>query len=323
MKTGRKGGSTVRDDVHHPVHSASRGLTRRLRVESLGYKDSVGDKNRKWLSRWEFLVYFVLVPAILIVIQYLVPYSIKNEYFILHLNNPTPWAMFLTNYVHTDDPLHLWGNIFVYILIILYIFKFSTNKREIYIVSAIFFFILPFIISYSSIVALQNIPINSLGFSGIITAFIGYFPYVFYRYVKRTYSQKFNFSFPLSIVMISLLIAIIFDYPSLMLYAVILFLSLLPFIYAYRRELSMVFNAFHQKLEELEKSNMLYRLAVYGFYAVAFFLLFVSLKELIEPPTVNDFSNIIAHFVSYLFGFFVPLVTFEPFYYFKGGVRDV
>ena len=294
MKTGRKGGPTAG-----------------------GYR-----KNRKWLSSWEFLVYFILVPAILIAIQYLVPYHIKDKYFILHINNPTPWAMFLTNYVHTDDPLHLWGNITSYLIVILYIFKFSTNKKETYAISATFFFFLPFVISYASIMAFNGANINTLGFSGIVAAFIGYFPYVFYRYVKSTYSQKFNFSFPMAIGMISLLIALIFDYPTLTLYIAVILLSLLPFIYTYRKEFSMVLDEFQHKLKELKKSNMLNRIAFYGFYAVGFFLLFFSLRGLIKPPTKEDFSNIIAHFVGYFFGFFVPLATFEPFYYIKGGARD-
>ena len=288
--------------------------------ENENYRAKRAKTSQKWITPWEIAVYFVLVPAILIIIQYFVPYSVKNEYFILHLNNPTLLAMFLTNYVHTDDPWHLWGNIFTYMLVILYIFKFATNKREVYIVSAIFFFILPFFVSYSSIVAFQEVPINSLGFSGIIAAFIGFFPYVFYRYIKNAYSLKFNFSFPFSIAIISLMIAIVFDYPSLILYTLVLLLSLLPFIYTYRKELSPALNIFQNKLKELRKSNMLYKLGIYCFYAVAFFLLFFSFEGLIKPPTKENFSNIIAHFVSYIFGFFFPLLVFEPLYYFKGGV---
>ena len=64
MKTGRKGDPTARDDVHHPVHSASRGLTRQGGINIFGY-DTFGnvfvqDCLCKYLSR----VYFML-PIIL------------------------------------------------------------------------------------------------------------------------------------------------------------------------------------------------------------------------------------------------------------------
>ena len=177
MKTQRSGGSpTAWGDVHHMAGEDSSEPTRR--------HTSDDGKNRKWLSCREFLVYFILVPAILIIIQYFVPYPIKDKYFILHLNNPTPWAMFLTNYVHTDDPLHLWGNIIVYYFFIgiLPLFNYAPPnphkwiKQYRLLFESFFFVIVPLAVSTISLFALRaKSGTNILGFSGVDAALIGYF----------------------------------------------------------------------------------------------------------------------------------------------------
>ena len=276
----------------------------------------------KKITLKDLLILFILPALVLIIIQYLVPYPVKKEYFILNAAHPSFSALFLTNYVHTDDPAHLWVNVFFYELTLFCILKYSTNKNEVYIASAIFFFALPFVISLTSLNILYGMNIYLLGFSGIVAGFMGYFVYVIYRYVKKHYIHKLNYTFVLLILSINVSFGVIFYYRELILWIPILFISILICVWLYWKYFKIYFrrmmNIIKEPRKALEKISFISLLC----YTITFFLLFMAFVYMIKPPGPNDSTNSYAHFVGYMFGVFVPLIFFEAYSYLKGGARD-
>ena len=268
---------------------------------------------QKWLSLWDIIIYFILVPAILITIQ-LIPYPIKYHYFILHIWKPSISAMYLTNFVHMEfniDPWHLLGNIIYYELAICCILLYRTNKQEIYIAYTLFLTILPFLISYASLWALKGEKTNALGFSGIVAAFRGYFVYVFYRYVKIKYISTLNFSVVITIGIFNIGIAILQYYPQLLFVGILALSVIIIPVYIWWQEIIDAREIIKNRL----KSNKW--LIIPYFFT---FILLLFAYSLLKPSMTKQQINVVAHFVGYIFGFFFPLLVFEPLYYFKGGV---
>jgi len=210
--------------------------------------------------------------------------------------------------VHTDDPMHLWGNLFEYLLVSCCIFRFTVRKTERRIAYALILLAAPFIISYASIVAFASIEINTLGFSGVVAAFIGYFVYVFYEYIKTRYIPTLNFSFPMIVLSTNLVIVILRYYLSLVLWSVPLILMLALWFIMWRKEILSGGKQAKEKYKKMPLGKKMENLSAYFF---AFYFLFFAFPPMLAPPAEGAVVNVIAHFAGYLFGFFVPLLIFD------------
>jgi len=140
--------------------------------------------NKFPLSSWSWyywLFFYGFIPLIILIIPQLPPQIIK-DYFLLNICAPALLPMFLMNYTHTEL-LHLTGVLSVYLVMITFVFFFEINKERIRKVSAFFFVALPLYLSIITVIYLGGIycpvyPQMGKGFSGIASAFLGYFLYM-------------------------------------------------------------------------------------------------------------------------------------------------
>lgn len=158
---------------------------------------------RKKSKCW-YLTFFILltiIPILLVGCQLFIISGINsgtitsNEIFNYYLNttHPTPSSFFISNYIHQQNNLtHLFDNIQVYLVIILLILilesiilpifcQINKDEKIFYDSLKLYFVIFPFSISGMSMLIMPflNQP-NASGFSGIISAFIGYFWFLIY-----------------------------------------------------------------------------------------------------------------------------------------------
>ncbi len=137
-------------------------------------------KNKWEWCDWAF--FFVLIPLVLLII-YLLPQELRDNYFILHTANPTIHTMLLSKYAHSDFS-HFSVNLLAYLIwllsifSLLFIFPIESEKKTFYISSFLFFILLPFILSGLTILYYPST--SSQGFSGITSAFLGYLVYLIY-----------------------------------------------------------------------------------------------------------------------------------------------
>lgn len=164
-------------------------------------------KNRT--SCRERIAVFVVVPVILLTVAAL-PHPIK-EAWTLYLGSPSPIEAYLTNFVH-GGPIHLGNNLFSYIFlmaILLPLAVFADWKRELYVTSFFFIAVVPFIVSYYSVWTLQGTGAETtVGFSGVIAAFLGLLPILLFAFFKRAVSSNIRLHHALALV--ALVLAVIF-----------------------------------------------------------------------------------------------------------------
>ena len=243
---------------------------------------------------------------------FLLPQTIKDNYFILDLTNPSYHTMFLSNYVHSNFD-HFFENIAMYYVAIILIFNFATKQTSHMFSGWIFtisiFAILPFLLS---IVTLEyiNIPISSQGFSGIVAAFIGYIIYTMYNFLKTNYDENINPNFICLILMINVLLTL----PNLdSAPEVYLIICLIIAVLLYMQKNSIVKFITSAKKENKQKSRkqlslpaQFYLIISYSFLILSLFLL----PSLIPKNVFNDhmITNTMAHYTGYVFGIFIPLI---------------
>ncbi len=199
-----------------------------------------------------------------------------------------------------------------------YILLFETSRGRFYAVSASIFLALPFLLSFINMEVFRGLFVTVVGFSGLASAFSGYFIYAFYRYIKEQHIHGLGYMFPLAIFLVNNLTAIVLYYPSLVQYALLIavFLSLCLVVYlaVERQGVLKMLGLLRTALANSTRWD-------YLLYGVLMFILFLEYPLLIEPPTPGAGSvvNIAAHFAGYLFGFFLPLATFEIRDHLRGG----
>jgi hypothetical protein len=131
------------------------------------------------LKSWtlpEWILFFVIIPAILLLI-YTIPQNIKDSYFILNTTNS--WNVqtwFLFSYTHSQIYPHLVGNVASYLVALVAVFSLENNKRRFWIMAAGSFLLVPVIASLLTIELFHvlGVGVNSQGFSAIGAAFIAY-----------------------------------------------------------------------------------------------------------------------------------------------------
>lgn len=273
-------------------------------------------------SRYDYIIYFLIVPVIIIYI-FLLPSNLKQTYFILNNSNITFFTLFLSNYVHSNWQ-HFIDNFISYYIVCFIIFNFETKKNDFHVYSIFMFFLLPWIISMVSITVIQ-LPVNFQGFSGITSSLLGYLAYVIYKHLKIFYLNSINTNFLYTIFLFNLYLVLPHIPANSYHYGLIL-ISIIFLLYLQKNILRYVYVRLKSIFSDTNDWVSILRtflIKPVGILSSFYFLvLFVStfvflfyLPNLVPEDQLNNgrLINSLAHYIGYGFGIFMPLV-FNMFY---------
>lgn len=279
--------------------------------------------------RIKLILIFLLPIYIICSILYFLP-SEKQKLFILVPSDPNIFSMYFSHFLHTDSS-HLLSNLLVYTLvIILLILLIEKDLRIFYKISLLIFFMLPFILSLVSIIYFNFIGrpfYNIIGLSGIVSAYLGYFLVSFSKYLLSNYGysrnvEKLNLiTFSMFLLLINVIVWIVFFTPFYMStdYLVLMFsLSLFSFLLLYffigKELVNIIKNLYFSFFSHLDKQKNLRHLIIYLFGVFNLFI--ILLLVVFSFPSLitfahNDkgFTNILSHYVGYVFGFLISFLT--------------
>jgi len=258
--------------------------------------------NKIWKKR-DYIIFFILIPVVLILF-YIIPQSIKNI-FILDMKHITILNIFFSNYIHSNLLNHLIPNLIIYLLLMLIIFKLETDKKLFYKVMISLFILLPFLVS---LYLIKFLPLSTQGFSAITSGIMGYFLYVFYRYVRKNYDKKINSDFLLLLIVINAFLVLIthriWSWSSLM------FAIALIYVYKARLNLKKIFWILFLDFKNICKSKYSIKLYKISIFVLSIYFLF-SLSTIL-PVDIrienNNVINIASHYFGYVFGICIPLI---------------
>ncbi len=257
-------------------------------------------------NRYGLLFFFFIAPVILTVI-YLLPMNIK-EVFTLNPSHPTLLTMFLSNYTQIGFSGYA-SNLINYLILIFLIFNIKTNKKILYLSSFLIFIVLPFISSFLSGVYFMSYPLKIWGFSAIVAGFTGYFLYAVYNYLKSVLNVPVKGEFLWLLLFINFSIVGIFDSRASIFVKIIFVIISIAFLLINLKTLNGIYKHYIKEFKELANYSLIKRLYRVFFFLLAFICLF-SLHGFIplEIKKGNIIINILAHYVGYFFGLFIPLV---------------
>ena len=256
------------------------------------------------ITEAEFLFYLIIIPSILVLI-YLLPNWI-SDIFKLNLNQPNFISLFFSNYTHQNLG-HLLGNLGAYFLLIILILNLEPNKKEFHWFSIFAFLVFPFVIypitklSFN-LFGIINFP-STLGFSGIVALFNGYFIYCLYKYLKTKAFKNLKLSFVFFLLIFNITIWGFFNnfylgLASLILIGLLTFMNLTAI-----KPLIIFLNS------KLFLSNGRNKINWKNFVIFMLILIpLVSLITLVPKELISNGSiiNTPVHFFSLLIGVFLP-----------------
>jgi hypothetical protein len=249
----------------------------------------------------EFIFYFIAIPSLLILI-YLLPNWITNS-FKLDINNITFLTAILSNYTHQNLG-HLLGNLGMYVLLIFLILNIETNKKEFYWFSGFALIILAFIIKpivklFLYLFQINNFP-PSIGFSGIVAFFNGYFIYALYKYFKLKADKNLKTKFILLLLILNIVIWAFFNN---LLFGIISLTFFILLCLADLESMKKILKFLNYRMNKEGKINWLFFMKLFFYLIPLFTMITLVPKELVTPAGV---INTPVHFFSYLLGIFIP-----------------
>jgi len=149
------------------------------------------------------------IPFLLFLL-FLLPNSIKDQ-LILYKNAPRLFSFFTAHFVHKEFE-HLLSNVILYKLLVIpvYLLNFhAEQRRNFYLMAFLIFLPLPFLLST---IDLSTPSSSYLGFSGIVSAFLGFLPYSALIYFKKSLNWEAGISNFLNIVLYSSLGFVLLTY---------------------------------------------------------------------------------------------------------------
>ncbi|MBN1860856.1 MAG: hypothetical protein JW840_05280 [Candidatus Thermoplasmatota archaeon] len=250
------------------------------------------------------IVYFIVIPLVLVTV-FVFSESLK-ESLLLYPKSPTFLSMLGSNFLHTDL-FHLLSNLVLYLVLMVLVFTFDalTNPMMLFVNMILLFVLLPLVSSLANVVGFSFIGVNHacLGFSAVVAGLFGYLAFSFLHYIKEYHTVRFErgiFQLLWFILYINLaLISVIYGF---YLGAVVLCVLIgLSFYYTYK-DLGKIFQLGKTVQSRFHRVLILLSL---------FFCLSTVTQALFpERLVVNGMVvNILAHYVGYMVGFFVPAVV--------------
>jgi hypothetical protein len=253
-----------------------------------------------WLAG---IIYFVVIPFVLVVV-YLTSNILKDTLF-LYPQHPTFLSVLGSNYVHTTF-VHFISNLVFYLMLMAFIFTFDalTNKKMLFVNLPLLFIVLPIVSSVCNILVFTYLGLNvpSKGFSAVVAGVFGYLGFSTLHFIKYYYEVKFDkniLQLMWSIFYINvLIISLVYGYYFAV--AVIAVLVVISIVYT-QKDIKKIFLL----LRRIKRSAQV--LLFVSFYLC----LFVGVIGLFPGSIVVDKTvvNIYAHYVGYIFGFFVPALV--------------
>ncbi len=250
----------------------------------------------------DFAFFFLIIPLILIFIYILLWLFPQLEYiFVLQLSNPTVTSIYLSNYAHVSF-WHLLNNLTGYCVLIYLILTFEIDRKRFYTNMILFFTALP-LLRFASIAYWTNIP-ASIGFSCIVSGFLGYLTYSVYNYIKMYWNIHLDYRFPLSILLFNLLfITSIYKWMQQFLVLLLLFLFMIIMI---RNSIKNLFYKIYNMC--ISRKTKKFKNIMIFLFTICF-ILFGSFS--LFPANIGQ-TNILSHYVGYGFGVLAPLLFTEP-----------
>ena len=224
----------------------------------------------------------------------------------LYPDAPTVLSMLGSHFLHTDL-FHLLSNLILYLMLLVFVFSFDalTNPRMLFVNMLLLFVVLPLVVSTANILGLPFIGVNAscFGFSAVVAGLFGYLAFSLLQYIRVYHAVRFErsvFQLLWFILYVNLaLISLIYGY---YLGAVLLgVLLVVSFLYTHQdfRKILLLAGTVPQRS---------HRVLILG--GLFFCLLSVTQALFPEQLLVNGtVVNILAHYVGYMVGFFVPAVV--------------
>jgi hypothetical protein len=249
-------------------------------------------------------VYFVVVPLVLVIVFLFS--DLLKESLVLYPNAPTVLSLLGSNFFHTDLS-HLLSNLVLYVVLMVCVFSFDalTNPKMLYVNMLLLFVVLPLVVSIANVVGFFFIDVNlaCYGFSAVVAGLFGYLAFSLLHYIKEYHMVRFErsiFQLLWFILYINLaLISLIYGY---YLGAVVLGVLIGLSLYYTYTDLGKIF-----ELGKTVRSRFHRVLILLGLF---FCISTVTQALFPEQLLVNGMVvNILAHYVGYMVGFFVPAVV--------------
>lgn len=271
-------------------------------MDFLGFIRRYNPGLENWLRK-DWILYFCVVPAILVII-FLLPQSIKEQYFIFNVEHPTIFSIFLHNYTHSTIP-HITNNLTIYLFTMFSLFGIENDKQRFYLVSALLFLLLPFISTLPILYLLDWIP-PAQGFSAIASGFLGYLIYASFKFIKQRFAlERANL---LAIIILGnfLLTPMLYKETLLM---VVLFSFMIVLIFLERRNIRRIFIATIDYFREIPRRAFFEALYKYFLIAIPTALCF-ALSLLLPSVFVNNgnLTNILSHYIGWVCGNSFPIL---------------
>jgi len=245
----------------------------------------------------------VVVPVILSLV-FLLPESTKTQ-LILNKNSPQLPTLFTSHFVHLDAD-HFLGNVIFYIILVIPVYTLNLlagQVRKFYFMVLSFFFLLPFLISIADLLLVPG-NASSLGFSGIVSAFLGFLPYSALMYFKKTCNWKVGILPFLNIIIFFTFGIVALTYFVSTLYILILLAIVWGLFFGFAA--MVVRNASLKK----SLSSIKYALGKKKLLQIVPIIYLIGLASLFPKKIIigNNVVGIHIHYFGFIFGFFVPYI---------------
>lgn len=249
------------------------------------------DQNKVWFSVLDWFVYFLFVPLILVFV-YLLPYGFKRV-LVLNPQYPSVLSLYASNLVHASWG-HLVDNLGLYALLMFLLLNLENNKNRLVINSWLFFTVLPFIISLTSLLFgyAFSISKNIFGFSGIVSGFAGYLLILATDNLKKQISMLHSL---LILLGANLLVWCLANSSYLLLVVTATFLMIL-----------IIENI--EPLKEISKTLKHLKPLQIFLYTVLLLTIITSLYSITKINTTPSITNIPAHLAGYFFGIISSII---------------
>jgi hypothetical protein len=256
-------------------------------------------RTKRRTSSQERIIVFVAIPFILVSIAAF-PRHIR-ESWTLYINSPTLVDAYLTNFVH-GSVVHLGNNLLAYLFlmtVLLPLAVFAEWKQELYITMLVFLTVVPLVVSYYSVWALRGTGLETtIGFSGVVAAFLGLHPVLLFAFFKQTVSSNIRIHYSLALVAPELAV-IFYSWSGMSIW--VISLALLGIL-----GLGLVLSASRGNWGPLlsSQTNLLLALTTLFIFSVVSYRILVGVG-----PNVN----VSGHFIGFVSGFICPgLLSLVP-----------
>lgn len=254
----------------------------------------------------------IALPLILLVVN-LLPGSFK-DFLSLNYAHTRFWAFYTTVYVHGSWS-HLLNNIGSFLLYVplFYILCALSNHKRFF--RRFFLFsitLLPISLSIFNLYYLGRFDLpGSVGFSGVISFYMGLLPIAFFLFLEDNVSSNFDVRYSIAVFLSSLsltpYILTGFNIQNLTIFVVVNLVSGGYLYQQYREFGKLSVNEIKERFMKFCEQYVYFEIVALALIFIMFtpFMIMVSADSLVQN---NTFKNIPIHFTGYSIGFLLPYI---------------